>query len=49
MVQGVVYNDVLVRTEQGWKIKHRVGRNTPSSGHDTFWQFDVASVPVHLD
>jgi hypothetical protein len=49
MVQGVRYNDVLVRTEQGWKIKHRIGRHTPQSGHDTEWQFDAASVPPHLD
>jgi hypothetical protein len=49
MVQGVHYDDHLVRTADGWKIKKRVGLNTPSSGHDTHWQFDAASVPIHLD
>lgn len=49
MVQGIRYNDVLVRTSDGWKIKNRIGSPTRASGHDTLWQFDVASVPVHLD
>jgi hypothetical protein len=49
MVQGVRYNDQLVRTSEGWKIKTRVGFEDPSSGHDTTWQFDTASTPIHLD
>lgn len=49
MVQGVRYNDLLVRTSDGWKIKNRIGFHDMTSGHDTLWQFDAASVPVHLD
>jgi hypothetical protein len=49
MVQGVRYNDHLIRTSDGWKIKTRFGFKEAESGHDTTWQFDAASVPIHLD
>jgi hypothetical protein len=49
MVQGVRYDDHLVRTAEGWKIKKRFGFTDTSSGHDTEWQFDNASVAIHLD
>jgi hypothetical protein len=49
MVQGVRYKDHLVRTAEGWRIKARCGFDDPSKGHDTPWQFDTISVPVHLD
>jgi hypothetical protein len=49
MMQGVRYDDHLIRTEDGWKIKTRTGFEDPSSGHDTVWQFDAVAVPVHLD
>jgi hypothetical protein len=49
MAQGVRYRDQLVRTSDGWKIKSRSGFDKPSKGHDTSWQFDAISVPIHLD
>jgi hypothetical protein len=49
MVQGVRYKDKFVRTQHGWKIKSRTGFDAPERGHDFLWQFDAASVPIHLD
>jgi hypothetical protein len=49
MVQGVRYKDKLVRTQEGWKIRSRTGFDDPTRGHDYLWQFDAASVPIHLD
>jgi hypothetical protein len=45
MMQGVRYDDHLIRTEDGWKIKTRKGFEDPSKGHDTVWQFEAEAVP----
>lgn len=49
MVQSARYDDHLIRVDDGWKIKTRRGFDNPDSGHDTTWQFDAVSVPIHLD
>ncbi len=39
-VRGISYNDVLARTDSGWKICSRV--------HQPTWQYDAVSQPMFL-
>jgi hypothetical protein len=39
-VRGLSYHDDMVRTPDGWRIRHRV--------HEAIWQYDATGVPPHL-
>jgi ketosteroid isomerase-like protein len=45
LVRGLRYLDDLVRTDGGWKIRHRRGVDAAESGHDSYWQSDMTVVP----